>query len=151
MRGSNLLVPPVCAVLTLKLRFRLKFKSIPNEVVRKGSSLKLSTAILILFLTGSLNALASTDDEISHLLSFVASTGCQYERNGTMHNGAEAVNHINRKYEYFLDKIESTEDFVKYSATKSKMSGKYYKIHCDGKLAVRSKDWLLEELMRYRR
>jgi hypothetical protein len=113
--------------------------------------LKLSKSILISLLMVSLNALASTEDEISHLLSFVTSTGCQYERNGTMHNGAEAVNHINRKYEYFLDKIESTEDFIKFSATKSNMSGKYYKIHCDGKPAQRSKDWLLEELMRFRR
>jgi len=98
-----------------------------------------------------LNVLASTQDEINHLLTFVASTDCKYERNGTMHIGTEAVEHINKKYAYYSDDIESTEDFVKYSATKSKMSGKYYKIHCSNKASIKSKDWLLTELTVYRK
>jgi hypothetical protein len=67
-----------------------------------------------------------------------------------MHNGKEAVKHIQKKYDYFADDITSTEDFIKYSATKSKMSGKYYKIHCSGKKPVKSQDWLLTELKAYR-
>jgi hypothetical protein len=101
--------------------------------------------------TFSLNVFASTEDEINHLLSFVASTDCKYERNGTMHNGKEAFEHINKKYAYYSDDIESTEDFIKYSATKSKMSGKYYKIHCNNKSSIKSQDWLLTELMVYRK
>jgi hypothetical protein len=99
----------------------------------------------------SLNAFATTQDEINHLLNFVASTQCKYERNGTMHNGKEALEHINKKYAYYSDDIKSTEDFIKYSATKSKMSGKYYKIHCGNKTSLKSKDWLLTELMVYRK
>ncbi|ABV36380.1 conserved hypothetical protein [Shewanella sediminis HAW-EB3] len=68
-----------------------------------------------------------------------------------MYNGAEAVEHINKKYEYFSDDIKSTEDFIKYSATKSKMSGKFYKIHCGNKSPVKSRDWLLTELEAYRK
>jgi hypothetical protein len=68
-----------------------------------------------------------------------------------MHNGKEAVDHINKKYAYYIDDIESTEDFIKYSATKSKMSGKYYKIHCDNKASIKSQDWLLSELTNYRK
>lgn len=112
--------------------------------------MNLKKVLLIFLSTFSFNVLASTQDEINHLLSFVASTDCQYERNGTLHNGAEAVAHINKKYEYYLDDIESSEDFIKYSATKSKMSGKYYIIHCGDKAAVKSKDWLLTELTLYR-
>ena len=100
--------------------------------------------------TFSLDVIASTQDEINYLLSFVASTDCEYERNGTMHNGKKAVEHINNKYEYYSDDIESTEDFIKYSATKSKMSGKYYKIHCRSNAPVKSQDWLLGELKVYR-
>ena len=85
--------------------------------------MNLNRILLILLSTLSLNVLASTQDEINHLLNFVASTDCKYERNGTMHNGKEAIEHINKKYEYYSDDIESTEDFIKYSATKSKMSG----------------------------
>jgi hypothetical protein len=99
----------------------------------------------------SLHAFASTQDEINHLLNFVASTDCTYERNGTMHNGTEAVKHINKKYAYYSDDIKSTEDFIKNSATKSKMSGKYYKIHCSKKAPIKSQDWLLTELSVYRK
>lgn len=121
-------------------------------VITSGDrQLNLNKIFSILLATFSINAMASTQDEINHLLDFVASTNCKYERNGTMHNGKEAVDHINKKYAYYLDDIESTEDFIKYSATKSKMSGKYYKIHCNNKASLKSKDWLLSELTVYRK
>jgi len=68
-----------------------------------------------------------------------------------MHNGKEALAHINKKYAYYADDIESTEDFIKYSATKSKMSGKYYTIHCSKTAPIRSNAWLLSELAVYRK
>jgi len=115
------------------------------------SKVNLNKAIIVLLSALSLNVFASTQDEINHLLSFVASTDCKYERNGTMHNGREAVEHINKKYAYYIDDIESTEDFIKYSATKSKMSGKFYKIHCNNESTMKSQDWLLTELKVYRK
>jgi hypothetical protein len=113
--------------------------------------LNLFKFFLILLSICSLNVFASTqEDEINHLLRFIASTDCQYERNGTLHNGKEAVEHIKKKYQYYSDDIESSEDFNKHSATKSKISGKYYKIHCTDKAVVKSKNWLLTELTVYR-
>ena len=112
--------------------------------------MNLSKIFLLLLSIFSLNTYASTQDEINHLLSFVVSTDCRYERNGTMHSGAEAAVHIKKKYAYFSDDIKSTEDFIKYSATKSKMSGKYYKIYCNNKAPIKSQDWLLTELKSYR-
>lgn len=88
--------------------------------------------------------------EIQHLLNFVASTHCQYERNGTFHNGEEAVDHINKKYAYYEDDIETAEDFIQYSATKSMLSGKYYKVHCNNATPIKSQDWLLKELQSFR-
>lgn len=108
-------------------------------------------AITILLSLLSFNVFASTQDEIAHLLKLVETTECKYERNGTLHTGAEAVEHINKKYQYYADDIKSTEDFIKYSATKSKMSGKYYKIHCANKAVVKSQEWLLIELKAYRK
>jgi hypothetical protein len=104
--------------------------------------------IVMMMLASS--ALANDQNEINHLLDYVKNTTCQYERNGKMHSGKEALKHINKKYEYFADDIKTTEDFIKYSATKSKMSGKYYKIHCPEQAAVKSQTWLLAELKRYR-
>lgn len=98
----------------------------------------------------SFNVFASSQGEVAHLLDYVSKTDCKYERNGTMHTGAEAVEHINKKYDYFKDDIKSTEDFIKYSATKSKMSGKFYKIHCANAKPVKSNEWLVKELKRYR-
>lgn len=114
-------------------------------------SVQLTKVILMLLSIVSFSVVASTEDEIAHLLKFVELTECKYERNGTRHKGAEAVKHINKKYQYYLDDIKSTEDFIKYSATKSTMSGKHYIIHCPDNTVMKSRDWLLIELKRYRK
>ena len=101
-----------------------------------------------LFISGG--AFASTTDEINHLLNFVSSSSCNFERNGSTHPAAKAVEHIKKKYDYYEDDIVSAEDFIKYSATKSTMSGKQYQIHCEGKKTITSKAWLLTELERFR-
>lgn len=93
---------------------------------------------------------ADTQQEIDHLLDFVANTACQYDRNGTLHNGMEARNHINMKYEYYKKKVKTAEDFIKYSATKSKLSGRKYKIHCPDAKVINANDWLLDELQAFR-
>ena len=91
-----------------------------------------------------------TQQEIDHLLGFVANMACKYDRNGSIHNGPEARDHINRKYEYYKKDVKTAEDFVKYSATKSKLSGRSYKINCPGEEALSSSEWLLEELQAFR-
>ncbi|MCV6620908.1 MAG: DUF5329 domain-containing protein [Cellvibrionaceae bacterium] len=91
-----------------------------------------------------------SQQEINHLLVYVKSTNCQYERNGKRHSGKEAVKHIQRKYRYFADEIKTAEDFIRLCATKSTMSGKYYKVHCAEGKAIKSVNWLNEELLRYR-
>jgi len=70
--------------------------------------------------------------------------------NALADSGRDAVEHIKKKYDYFYDEIKTTEDFIKYSATKSNMSGNHYKIHCANQLVVKSSVWLLSELDRYR-
>ena len=91
-----------------------------------------------------------TQMETQHLLNFIKTTQCKYERNGTLHNGMEALQHIKKKYEYYRDDIHSSEDFIKYSATKSQMSGKKYRIHCPGQAIQNSSVWLTGELKKYR-
>ncbi|PTC02596.1 hypothetical protein C9980_22720 [Vibrio mediterranei] len=98
----------------------------------------------------SSDACSSTQDEIDHLLSFVESTKCQYERNGTLHSGDEAVKHIKSKADHYADKIHSTEDFIAYSATQSILSGRYYQVHCEGLEPITSEVWLKNELADFR-
>ena len=88
--------------------------------------------------------------EVTYLLEYLRTSGCEMERNGKNHNSESAYSHVKKKYEYFRDKIKTSEEFVEYSATKSTMSGKYYHVFCGSEPAGRTQDWLLEELRRYR-
>lgn len=72
------------------------------------------------------------------------------ERNGKQYDSENAYSHVIRKYEYFREDIKTSEDFVEYAASKSTMSGEYYLILCENEPAMRTRDWLLEELRRYR-
>ena len=89
-------------------------------------------------------------NEVDHLLIFVKNSDCILNRNGSEHSGTKAVKHIKKKYDYFIDDISTTEEFIKYSATKSTMSGKFYEISCPGEKVITTKTWLLDELRRYR-
>ncbi|GAA6136015.1 YfeK family protein [Oceaniserpentilla sp. 4NH20-0058] len=106
------------------------------------------TTCLILYLSCICHSHGNTT-EIQHLLTFVKNTQCSYIRNGTQHTGKDAVEHIKKKYDYFADDIETTEDFIRLSATKSTISGKPYRVICDGK-TTSSANWLLNELAAFR-
>ncbi len=88
--------------------------------------------------------------EIDHLVSFVKNSPCTVIRNGQHHDGNEAIAHIQKKYNYYRDEISSTEQFIEYSATKSTMSKKYYMVICGDQQPIKTKDWLLTELKKYR-
>jgi len=92
----------------------------------------------------------TADAEIDHLLKFVEGTQCRYERNGEMHSGKEAAEHIRKKYAHFKDEIATAEDFIALSATKSELSGKKYRVFCAGEKVQDSERWLLGELKSYR-
>lgn len=113
------------------------------------SSILLSTLFL-----GAVTARADVPEsqkhEVEHLLEFVESTQCTFERNGKKHDGKEASKHINRKYKHYKKQITTTEEFIEYAATKSSMSGMDYLVYCESGSPLKSKDWLLEELSVYR-
>ncbi|MDH4394298.1 MAG: DUF5329 domain-containing protein [Limnobacter sp.] len=92
----------------------------------------------------------SATKEISHLLGFIQESPCAFTRNGKAHSGQDAKKHIQDKRDYFVDDIQSAEDFVRLSATQSELSRKAYTVRCPGQAEEPSKDWLLRELKRYR-
>lgn len=95
---------------------------------------------------------AATQQEISHLFSYLENSGCQFNRNDSWYEAKDAVTHINKKYQYLLGKnlISSTESFIEGAATKSSMSGKPYQVRCDGVVA-QSAPWFKAELTKYRK
>ena len=90
-------------------------------------------------------------EEVAYLLESIRTTACAFERNGTKHTGEDAYAHVRKKYDYFRDRIDSTENFIEYSATKSVLSGEYYMTICAEKVPVQTQDWLLRELDAYRK
>jgi hypothetical protein len=90
--------------------------------------------------------------EIAHLLDYVATPGCQFNRNGSWHDGAEARSHLRKKYDVLLkrDLVANAESFIERAASESSMSGKDYLVRCGGGKPVASAAYLKEELLRYR-
>ena len=91
-------------------------------------------------------------EEISHLFSYLESTSCEFYRNGSWHSGKEAVAHLKKKYQYLLDRklVSSAESFIERAATKSSISGKAYKVRCEGADPVDSGPWFNAELIKFR-
>ncbi len=116
--------------------------------------MKTASALFALSLL-STNALATLSaeqqQEITHLIDFIRSSPCSMERNGRRYQGTEAIKHILNKQAYFKEKIDSAEQFIRYSATKSELSGRPYMAYCVGEPALESKVWLLRELKQYRK
>ena len=90
--------------------------------------------------------------EIAHLLDYVATPGCQFNRNGSWHAGPDARSHLRKKYDYLVKRslVTNAESFIGRAATESSMSGKDYLVRCGGGKAVASAVYLTEELSRFR-
>jgi hypothetical protein len=90
--------------------------------------------------------------EIQQLLSFVAKSGCKFNRNGTWYPAPEASAHLADKERYLAERgqIASAEDFIAKAATKSSMTGKPYTVRCGSEPAIASDEWLTAELRRLR-
>jgi len=134
----------------LNFECRVYYQCFSGTFVAKRQTIKY-ILIFVLVYTGSVFASSPVMlNEINHLLAYVKQTNCQFQRNGKSYNGKEAVEHIKNKYDYYIDDIDSTEKFIELSATKSMMSGKYYMIVCKDRKSLKSREWLLQELRKYR-
>ena len=79
--------------------------------------------------------------EINRLLEKVAESGCDFERNGSLHSSTDAASHLALKYQRGERYVDTAEDFISRLATKSSWSGKPYWVICAGERAP-SGDWL---------
>ncbi|MFD2368379.1 DUF5329 domain-containing protein [Pseudoduganella sp. GCM10020061] len=94
----------------------------------------------------------ATEREIAHLLNYVASPGCQFNRNGTWYEGSKAREHLKDKYDYMAKRklVSNAESFIERAASSSSMSGKAYLVRCGSGAATHSGPWLMAELKRFR-
>jgi len=95
-------------------------------------------------------AIAQT--EINYLLGSVATSGCEFLRNGIWYDSKRAQAHLRYKYEWLAarDQISTAEDFIDRAATRSSLSGRPYAVRCNGVAPVTNNQWLREVLARYR-
>jgi len=95
---------------------------------------------------------ARTQVEIDHLFTYIAASGCKFNRNGSWHDMAEASEHVHVKYDWLRgrDMIDSAETFIDKAASRSSLSGSDYMVQCPGSAAVPTSGWLKTELTRFR-
>lgn len=105
----------------------------------------------------TVSAAANADDRspaesarIEYLLASVASLhDAQFIRNGTAYDSAAAVKHLRLKLGAAGSRVKTAEDFIRYCATASSVSGSPYEIRfSDGRL-VPSAEFLQEKLMEF--
>ena len=94
-------------------------------------------------------AAGPSSGEIDHLLTYIEESGCTFIRNGKTYSAVEGRHHIERKYEHVKSRVSSAEDFIKYAATTSSITGRLYTVICKGEEML-SGDWLHAELERFR-
>jgi len=106
-------------------------------------------ALLLILFSFTVAASADTTREIDHLLEFIGSSSCTFFRNGEEYDATAARGHIERKYKYAQKWIETAEQFIEYTATRSSISGEPYRVICSGREEL-SADWVKRELARFR-
>jgi hypothetical protein len=111
--------------------------------------MRMPTLLVFLLLLPVPTAAVGMEEEIAHLLLYVEASGCTFVRNGKEHTAAEGREHIAMKYDHVKKRVKSTEDFIKYAASKSSLSGKPYTVRC-GDEEMPTAGWLSAELARFR-
>ncbi len=115
------------------------------------TALLFSVALLIPAI-GHAELPAKSREEIDYLLNQLGTSNCEFNRNGSWYNAAEARDHLRGKLDYLVKKnlLKSSEDFIELGASKSSMSGKAYQVKCANDKPVDSALWLGEALRKYR-
>ena len=86
--------------------------------------------------------------EIDALLSRLEASGCQFNRNGTWYNAADAKAHLLVKLKYFEDRgaVQTAEQFIELAASSSSVTRQAYLVKCAGGAAIPSSAWLGSQL-----
>ncbi len=107
---------------------------------------------LLLALQFSPHAYAKADvmqEEVEHLLEFVAGSGCTFIRNGTEHDSADAADHLRLKFKRGAKYVKTADHFIDRLASESSWTGRDYTVSCDG-VTQTAKQWLHQALQDYR-
>ena len=109
----------------------------------------LLTVLLCAALMSSTYAQTDAEVEITALIEAVRESGCEFNRNGSLHSAEAAAEHLELKYSRGKRYADSAEAFIERLASKSSWSGKPYEMICDGETQPAG-DWLTATLVALR-
>jgi hypothetical protein len=75
--------------------------------------------------------------------------GAKFIRNGTEHDGKEAVAHLQMKFLKAGRMVQTADDFIRLCASKSIITGKPYMIRLSDGKAIKSEEYFREKLKEY--
>lgn len=84
--------------------------------------------------------------KIQLLISAVERSGGRFYRNGSWHPAAAAAEHMRLKLSRAGGRVETAQDFIRYIATRSSLSGEAYRIRLPDGREFKSADWLNMQL-----
>jgi len=92
-------------------------------------------------------AVLTEDQKIEQLITSLREMkGASFIRNGSEHTSQEAADHLESKWKKHSDQVKTAEDFIKYLATKSSMTGEKYMIRFSNGKQVPAATVLYERL-----
>ena len=111
---------------------------------------------LTLFLVGSLQGAQAGDlspaqsARIEYLIGAIESLpNARFIRNGTSYDAKAAADHLRLKLRYAGSRVRSAEDFIRYCASQSSMSGLPYQIRFSDGRVISSEEYLRQMLAGY--
>jgi len=107
------------------------------------------TMCLLVAMTAVTGVAHASEAEIEHLLHYVGTSGCSFERNGSLYTPEEAEAHLRRKLAATDGRITDAGTFIDRVASKSSWTGQPYRVDCANKELL-ARDWLYAELQHVR-
>ena len=87
---------------------------------------------------------------IEYLLTSIAAlSDAQFVRNGSAYDAKAAVEHLRSKLRYAGSRVRTAEDFIRYCASESSVSGKPYEIRFSDGRVMSSADFLRQKLLQF--
>lgn len=110
--------------------------------------------IVLIFFAWSISASMenTVQKEILHLFDYLEKSNCEFNRNGSWYSPQEAVQHIERKYQWLVNRgmVNTAEQFIERAASRSSMSGEPYLVRCGDTKPIESSEWFTDELKKFR-
>ncbi len=97
---------------------------------------------LLLAMSAPVFAARAEQAQIDALLAAIESSGCRFERNGSVYSAAEGAAHLRSKLDSIGERIQTASQFIERVATGSSQSGQPYHVLCNGQPAQLSRQWL---------